>query len=302
MWKEYAVEPACVVQSPEIFRLLRSNFGTEHGRWIVRFPRDWKTQVKSALASSPLRDVERSRVLEWLAVDKGRFFGAGGDNYSADASWLRNALTHHASRPFEKILAVENPSSHADVVVPNQEEDLGACLKCPHMVSIERTPHAMIDAVAPLLAKAGELLFVDPHFGPEVRFLEVLGEALRRVSQRPQKPSRIEYHFEATVSADEFEQEWKARIRRFIPAGLHVSFVAWNERPQGEKLHDRFILAPIGGVELSMGLDAGAPGQTTRVTRLDAATHAKIWADFQHSQATAAFDLGPGFPIQLGHP
>jgi hypothetical protein len=300
MWKEYAVEPACVVQSRETFRYLLSNFGTEHGRWIVRFPRTWKQQVSSALEASPLRDVDRSRVIEWLKVDKGRFFGAGGDAFSPDTPWLRNALAHHQSRPFEKILAVANPDSHADVVVPEIENDLGTCLACPHVLSVARNADAMVGAVAPLLAKATELLFIDPHFGPEARFLDFLATALQRVAKRAQKPSRIEYHFKATASAIEFEQTWKSKILRAIPAGLPVRFVAWDERPGGEQLHDRFVLVPFGGVSFSVGLDTGAPGQTTLVTRLSNAAHKTIWDAYQ--PATAAFDLAPSFPFNLSRP
>jgi hypothetical protein len=291
MWKEYAIEPACVVQSRETFRFLLSNFGTEHGRWIVRFPKAWRQQIHAALETSPLRDVDRTRVIEWLKVDKGRFFGAGGDNFSPGVSWLQNALVHHDARPFAKILAVANPDAHADVVVPEAENDLGACLACPHIVSVERNASAMVGAVAPLLGKAAELIFIDPHFGPEARFLDVLAAALQRVAQRAQKPSRIEYHFQAKVSAVEFEQNWESRILSAIPAGLTLTFVAWHERPGGEQLHDRFILAPIGGVDVTVGLDTGSPGQTTRITRLTTETHTKIWADYQHGKETAAFDL-----------
>jgi hypothetical protein len=291
MWKEYAIEPACVVQSRETLRFLLSNFGSEHGRWIVRLPNEWKKQVNAALSSSPLREVDRTRVVEWLKLDKGRFFGSGGDTFDPNAPWLPNALRHHASRPFAKILAVSNPDSHTDVVIPENEDDLTACLPSPHIVSVERSAPAIVSAAAPLLSKGNELLFIDPHFGPEARFLDVLQAALQAVAQRTQKPQRIEYHFNARISAAEFRQNWERAISRAIPAGLAVSFVAWTERIGGEQLHDRFILAPIGGVDVTVGLDTGTAGQTTRITRLTATTHTKIWADYQHGKPTAAFDL-----------
>jgi hypothetical protein len=251
------------------------------------------------LSSSPLREVERKRVIEWLSVDKGRFFGAGGDTFDPQTNWLPNALRHHASRPFAKILAKANPEAHADVVIPDAQDDLGACVPCPHQLSVPRTANGIATAIAPLLAKAQELILIDPNFGPEARFLDILQAVLQELARRPQKPSRIEYHFKANVSAADFSREWQSRIIRALPSGLTVSFLAWSEKPGGEKLHDRFILAPIGGVEVSVGLDTGEPGQTTGLTRMSAERHAKIWADYQHGKPTAAFDLAPCFPINV---
>lgn len=228
-------------------------------------------------------------------------FSASGATYDPAIDWLPNALRHHETRPFAKILATANPTSHADVVVPDTQDDLGACLSSPHQISVSRTADALVTAVAPLLAKAQELILIDPNFGPEPRFLDILQGVLKEVARRPQKPSRIEYHFKATVTAAEVLENWAKQIERALPFGFDVSFVAWSEKPDGEKLHDRFILAPIGGVEISVGLDSGKPSQTTRITRLTAKTHDEIWGNYQHA-TPSAFNLAPGFPVTLPRP
>jgi hypothetical protein len=302
MWKEYAIEPACLVQSSESFRFLFSLFGSEQGRWIAKFPSKWKEQVKSALETSPLRPIERSRVVEWLSVDKGRFFSAGPETYDAQADWLTNAVRHHGTRSFAKILATTNPPpTHPDVVVPMDVENLSESLACPHQVAVPRTAEAIVESIAPLLNKAQELLLIDPNFGKEARFLDVLQAILQAVARRQQKPQRIEYHIRS-ISLSEFRQSLEGQIQRLLPPGTAITFVAWSERPNGEKLHDRFVLAPIGGVNVSVGLDTGEPGQTTLVTRLTATAHEKVWAAYQHGKPTADFDLAHGFPIKLSRP
>lgn len=310
MWKEYAIEPVCLVQSRESFRFLYSLFGSEQGRWIAKFPSKWKEQVKQALETSPLRDVERGRVIEWLRV--GRFFGVGPENYDARVDWLTNAISHHEGRPFAKILATANPATHADVVIPDSEDNLGDCLACPHQVSVQRTAGEITQAVSPLLQKASSLFLIDPHFDPIPRFLSVLEAILLELRQRQQKPERIEYHFSYDAlcerlqklgcSHEYFRRRVKDTIEPLLPPGHSINLFAWISRPGGEKLHDRFILAPIGGVNVSVGLDTGEPGQTTLVTRLGAAAHDKIWAAYQHGKPTAAFDLAPSFPIKLTRP
>jgi hypothetical protein len=316
MWKEYAIEPACLVQSRERFRFLYPLFGTEHGRWIVKIPAKWDNLVREELNTSPLRDVERSRVIEWLK-DKGRFLSAGQPNYDPHPDWLANAERHHRLRPFTMILATTNPRNHSDVIRPLDEESaaeikkLEEGLACPSPISVARTPDAITEAIAPLLYKATTaLLFIDPHFDHVPRFITVLTSILERVKEQGIKPERIEYHFSYTALSKRL-QENNARhpyfvtmvsqkIEAILPLGFSISLFAWEQRNGGEQLHDRFILAQIGGVNISGGLDSGAPGETTLITRLLKEPHSKVWNDFQ--RPTAAFDLAPGYPFTISRP
>ena len=55
---------------------------------------------------------------------------------------------------------------------------------------------------------------------------------------------------------------------RIIPQGLKVIFRQWQEKPGGEKLHNRYILTDIGGVDFGTGLDEGDAGQTDDIKLL----------------------------------
>lgn len=304
MWKEYAIEPACLVKSPASFRSLRMLFGAEQGRWIAKYPdHEWRAEVRKLIAEWPDGLTKKGADI-WIERDGGFMFRASDPSYDAKAGWLSNAIRHNSSNRFAKILSCDNPSGHAQVVCPLDDngDDLGACLASPHQVQVPRTESGIASAVGPLLLRAQELLFVDPNFGNEARFSDLLQAALQIVSRRPHKPSRIEYHFKAGVSPTEFSQSWANKIIPALPSGFSVHFVAWKQRTPGEKLHDRFILAPIGGVNISVGLDTGECEETSLVTRLTAETHAKIWGDYQHGKPTAAFELAKGFPIKLTRP
>ena len=54
----------------------------------------------------------------------------------------------------------------------------------------------------------------------------------------------------------------------------------WKEREGGEKLHNRYILTDIGGVQFGVGLDEGEPGTTDDIARLSVDTFRKRFEDY----------------------
>ena len=50
---------------------------------------------------------------------------------------------------------------------------------------------------------------------------------------------------------------------------LQITLYKWQERPGGQKLHNRYILTGLGGVSFHHGLDTGAEGETDASNRLD---------------------------------
>ena len=70
------------------------------------------------------------------------------------------------------------------------------------------------------------------------------------------------------------------KLPSILPAGVLLTVYRWKNREGGEKLHNRYILADIGGVSFNTGLDEGAPGTTDDVSRLGYHTYAKRWDDY----------------------
>ena len=79
-------------------------------------------------------------------------------------------------------------------------------------------------------------------------------------------PEAVEIHTGLHGATTDYLKE---SFEKFIPAGLSVTLFQWQERPGGQKLHNRYILTDLGGVSFHHGLDAGADGETDDITRLD---------------------------------
>ncbi len=294
MWKEYAVQPECLVQSRDAFRALFFAFGWEHGRLIAQYPtKDWLRLVHEALSRSSLGDVAKAWVVEKLQSEKHRLV-RGGRPYSPVLSWLKNAENQQSTTlPFSGIIAQENPRQHRDVAIAEELTDTTPHFVSPGTVYVPRRGTEMAACVRHLLTRSRDVLFVDPHFGGlEERFLAVFRAMLTHLASPLGRAARIEYHLaQKSLCLDhvEFSRRLQRQLRSTIPPDLSVKFLIWEQRPGGEILHDRFILTDLGGVDFSVGLDEGEAGQTTKVSRLSRTAYEKVWRDF--SMESAAFVL-----------
>lgn len=294
MWKEYAVEPECLVQSKDSFRYLFHQFGWDHGRLIAQYPtKDWLRLVHEALTQSSLGDVARTWVVEKLQNEKHRLV-PGGRPYTPTLPWLENAENQQATaNPFDGIIAQENPHQSGHIILADDLTDTTPVFTSPSTLPVPRTSIDMAACVRHLLTRSREVVFVDPYFGGlEERFFTVLVAMLTHLTTAPVRVTRIEYHLaQKSLCLDhaEFARRLHRRLSRDLPPGLSIDFLLWEQRPGGEILHDRFVLTDLGGVYFSVGLDEGDAGQTTQVSRLSRTAHEKIWRDY--TVATTAFDL-----------
>jgi hypothetical protein len=294
MWKEYAVQPECLVQSRDAFRALFFAFGWEQGRLIAQYPtKDWLRLVHEALGRSSLGDATKTWVVDKLQTEKHRLV-KGGRPYEPVLSWLENAENQQLTpRPFDGIIAQENPRQHRDVAISEELTDTTPHFLSPGNVHVPRRCTEMAACVRSLLARSREVLFVDPYFGGlEERFLAVFRAMLTHLADPLGHAGRIEYHLaQKSLHLDhaEFYRRLQRQLRCTVPPGVSVKFFIWEERPGGEMLHDRFVLTELGGVDFSVGLDEGEPGQTTKVSRLSRAAYEKVWRDY--SVDSSAFDL-----------
>ena len=86
-----------------------------------------------------------------------------------------------------------------------------------------------------------------------------------------------------------FRQECERYLPAVIPGGMTLIVRRWQNRPAGEKLHNRYILTDVGGVQFGFGLDEGDRGTTDDVTLLSAPAYGQRLGDY--AGPAYAFDL-----------
>lgn len=289
---EYALEPA-LLNTWETFRFFESHFGIETGRLISRYPKKWKSMVYDSIGGcSP---VTKKRIEEALTRIDPRMMPRKSTGYDYNKSWLANACTEHKAKPFHAVIARENPTQDKCVLPFDDVEAAHPLWVANRALVVVRTPEAMAAAVAPLLQLSREICFIDPYFDPNApryrnAFTAFINAAVGE--GRTAALQCIEVHASDKLSADYFFPPFMKYLSSVVPDTVKLKLVQWKQRSQGEKLHNRFILTDIGGVNFGTGLDAmdqGEGGQTDEVGVLTADVYRKRYA--QYVGSTPAFDL-----------
>jgi hypothetical protein len=274
MISEIALEPA-LLHNWDCFQRLIGLFGVAQGRLIARFPKKWADLVLASVSCGP---VEKHKITEALARTKESLLVPRDHDWVAALTWLDNAIAEHGRRPFDAILARNNPAGHVDVI---DGSDLDVTALPPKLQAgpsrqIVRSAAEMAAAVRVLFRLSKKMLLIDRNFSPDKRrFRDPLGAMLACLLDRYGKPRRVEVevHFSHRVLADapDFKASCTAWLRDVVPSGMSITVARWNH----DDLHNRYILTDRGGIQIGEGLDE-ANDQSTRtedvLTLLSAAT------------------------------
>lgn len=299
MIHEYALEPELVASWHDrmFFRFFIEQFGFGTGRVVSRYPKRWRRLVWNAFQAAfgaAAGEIERKRVEEMLARLTAPEVRRPGYVWDEARGWLENAERENDRRPFHAIVARDNPRGHANIL---RADDILAgtpdSWRAPHSAVVDRTAECMAQAVAPMLRCASHILFVDPHFrASREKYRNTLRAFLRVVAQQGNAPA-IELHT-GHVSDDApdwetFKRECERYLLPLIPAGLTLVVRRWKNKRGGERLHNRYILTDVGGIQFGVGLDEGDAGTRDDVTLLDAEAHRHRLDSYR--DPVSAFDL-----------
>ena len=293
MIHEFALEPELVATwgDRNNFRYFITKFGLSEGRLISRYPKKWKKMVWDAFHVAD--DMERKRMEELIIRIAEKMIVRSNYLWDQTKSWFDNADEEHQRHSFRAILARQNPH-HRDYVLVGEElgqveQDLW---NVKAGISVKRIASEMSSAVSDMLSNCSMAIFIDPHFGPEnLRHRRPLEEFLAAILNKRggQLPSRIEVHASNDRDAVFFENTCKGKLPELIPLGLKVKFIQWKRKPDGEKLHNRYILTDVGGVAFQVGLDEGDEQETDDISLLNRTQYELRWS--QYASQNPAFDL-----------
>lgn len=281
MLHEFAIDPEAL-SNWQMARYLLEKFGVENGRIIAEYPKRWKRLVYQICESS-FRPVDLKRIEEKL-TDK---LISTGRPFDPNLSWLDNSENQHNLKPFHAIISKSNPHNRNFVLIADDLDDRNSLFDVSRQIFVERKAQAIVNCVSKFLSERKEILFIDPHFQFENRFINTLKGFCSIINVT--KIQRIEYHLNDSLKSTKYFHDNCDRLNTILPENIEITFFRWKQKEGGEKLHPRYILTDIGGVHFDCGLDEGKPGETTSVSLLENKVYEKVWRDFQKD--TAAFEL-----------
>jgi len=283
MLHEYALDPS-VLTNWQSFRYFFENFGVSQGRMISQYPKKWKKMVYEACAGC--RDVERSRIEQRLADIDDRLLRTT-TIFDVAQPWLANAETNR--KAFRAVISTANPARHDNVIIADDISDSDPLWYVEREKPVLRTAQELANCAGRLLEHAREVLFIDPHFNPEMsRYRNTLKAFLEKIPE-PGKLKRIEYHVSNSLLPVNFSGSLLEHLPRIMSRDVTITFIRWQEAVRGsggDSLHPRYILTDRGGIRFEHGLDEELGGPTADVSLLDNGLFKARWDDYQKNPAT----------------
>ena len=152
-----------------------------------------------------------------------------------------------------------------------------------------------------LLNVCNEIIIVEPNFdATERRFTETIHEILEMRTAAPQQLSRFEIHTKRsqTFRADIQRAHFERAFASVLPEQTKLKGFFWEPKQGGEKLHPRFLLTELGGIQFDYGLDEGDGAKdTTIVSALDHALYEQLRQDY--SATGTAFEIRPDSILEI---
>jgi hypothetical protein len=278
MFYEYALEPS-VLSTWERARYFIDALGPTKGRFLAEYPKHWVRLVLSTLSCG---DYEKKRIVERLELAKKNraFFRRQGAPFDGTRSWLDNAEVEHASvrGAFHAVIATETRSKDFIVDAAHLDEN-DVRWKVDQGRLMSRDPLVFAKMLALLLRASSRVVIIDPYFradqADKTEPLRAFCNLLRGST------ATIEIHF-----ADEPRgyQPCMADAARalpdVLPDGMKVTLHCWREKAGGPRLHNRYVLTDVGGVQFGDSIERGESGHEDRVSILEESSRAKLWEQF----------------------
>lgn len=288
MFYEYALEPTAVTNW-ETARYFLDAFGPWKGRFLAEFPKHW---VRLLLRGLTCKEVEKKRITARLELaKKNRVFFRRSAQYDGSRSWIDNAREEHARLAFRAIVACTAApedyvldASSLDETHPRWQVDSGRL--------VSRDPAVFARALQVLLKASSQVVIIDPYFradqpdktGPITAFCTLLKGQVEEV----------QVHFsEEPLGYSSSMQHAERALPGCVPAGMRVSLHCWRERsggPRRARLHNRYLLTDVGGVQFGDSIEHGERGHSDRVSILEESSRRILWEEFVGP--APAFDAG----------
>jgi hypothetical protein len=282
MFHEYAVDPS-VLWTWDRTRVFLDAFGPLKGRFLAEFPRRWKRMVFERLRCP---DVERHKIVERLAsLDPRVFSPRTHAAYDPNQLWLENALIEHRRLRFRAIIAEGGGS--ADVLDAGVVDDRSDLWRVEPGCMVPRQAAAYVKVLDLLLRASRKIVYVSPFLRADQP--DKTAPVVAICAALARSAVDFEIHFRDEPRSYALCMSDAARyLPRLLPAGSKVTLRCWKERAGGARLHNRYLLTDVGGVQFGDEIEDGDPAHQDRMSILDEPSLARLWN--HHTGTPPAFD------------
>jgi hypothetical protein len=263
LFDEVAIDPECVCDDG-VLEVLRHRFGWSHGRLISAVPTNWQESVR--LIANRLPDgLQKSRI---KAISGKLPLVEPATGAASKGPWMEIITELHQRHPLDGIIANEPPDEprwfspdRVDEYIDESEERVG------HFEIAHQQPTEIVKTLTGFLRVNKRLVLVNPNqwFYQDRRSTVIFEEMFKKwiglggISMRVIRSMRKDYHHWAS------ECERLDTFLRKIKYKGDFTFIAVQD--DARRLHERYLIGSVCGLELGYGLETGSKPQTWKLLR-----------------------------------
>lgn len=334
MVHEYALDPKVVARwarSIDATERIFEAFGVGQPRLFAEFPAlaDWKSQAIDYFAqayaelakddaTSPDSFQARFSALVQHVVQSSvpKQTRRANAAYDPPEPWLDNAVREDRRLQFAAMICDDPKGAHPRLLRPSDMTQDNPLWTRPRTETVEKTPEIVANLLKPLLRISSHVVFVDPFFNPCLpqykNIYRLLFDGVKEGRFYPGASSpRIEIACEnrkamigpkdnqRPMDYSEFRRACLRELSPIIPSPLRVEvgrFLKRRNEGPSDRLHGRWVLTELGGVNLQYGTDASDDwvGTLNDLHLMDKKPLHRRWN--QYSNDCPAFDHVPEEP------
>ena len=277
MFYEYALDPAVLAEQQHA-RFFLDAFGPWKGRFLADYPKDWYRQVSDTIPKEhPSRKYVLTRIEE---AQKRRIFSMRpGSQYNSDDSWIVNAETEHMRENFHAIIA-QCEATKPHLLHCATVDESHPRWKVEQGVLLSRNASAFAHALRLLLVNSNAIVLIDPFFNPdEPDKVQPLVEFSKLIKG---KSVQIDIHCSKKIfrHTAELRSIAESRLCTALPTGQVVRIFIRSERRDGDRVHNRYLLTDICGVQFGDGIESDRPRHKDRVSILEESSRLELWRQY----------------------
>jgi hypothetical protein len=265
LFDEVAIEPKCIFQIGfDIY--LRTLFGLDKGRVISQLPRDWVNEIRSELKkiTDESLKIKISTLISSQSFINALYDGKRRWNTCQENDWLKNVEFCHNQKNLSAILNTSRNDTSVFFDLDN--------IDSYHSQSEKRVGHfelnglnklEIISEIEPFLAKNkcitlvnySQTLLTNEKSSTLFKLLFDRWKSLGGISFKVIRSSRDRGRGKSGL---EILEEEKPLLRKYLKdSGYSGSFqfIAVDDTVRENRLHDRYMIGSISGLELGIGLE-----------------------------------------------
>lgn len=262
------------------------SFGLGRARIMTAIPDRWANKAIDHITTTD--DILRKYVEE-VVFYLDRESCSPRQSWNQDWNFSTNVGFTHDLQPFHAIMSTRrdsfHPRCHSKVISVEDIVRRHSLWDVEISRSVNRTAQNITRALLGILQMGSEILFVDPYFSPKNgRYDTIMRSIFAAIADRDRDvPDRIELVCSRQkLTTGWTDAECSQWLQRNVPDGLSVRVVSVDDGIESRRLHDRFVLCDLGGVQFSNSFSEARGGSPkVMISGLDIHGYSAAWVEFR---------------------